>query len=67
VKEKEKVKGLYSELSEELITAGAFFSRPYGAWADLVYRRAAVYTWTLKEIKKVFDPKNIMNPGKLCF
>jgi FAD/FMN-containing dehydrogenase len=67
VKEKEKVKGLLSELSEELITAGAFFSRPYGNWADMVYRRASVYTWTLKEIKKVFDPRNIMNPGKLCF
>jgi hypothetical protein len=65
--EVEKVKQLYRKLSEELINGGAFFSRPYGAWADLVYRRAAVYTWTLKEIKKVFDPKNILNPGKLCF
>jgi FAD/FMN-containing dehydrogenase len=66
-KEVEKVKQLSRELSEEMISSGGFFSRPYGEWADMVYRRASVYTWTLKEIKKIFDPKNIMNPGKLCF
>ncbi|HUT84496.1 MAG TPA: FAD-binding oxidoreductase [Thermodesulfobacteriota bacterium] len=66
-KEVEKVKQLYRELSEALISSGGFFSRPYGEWTDMVYRRASVYTWTLKEIKKIFDPKNILNPGKLCF
>jgi hypothetical protein len=66
-KEVEKVKQLSRELSEEMISSGGFFSRPYGEWADMVYRRTSVYTWTLKEIKKIFDPKNIMNPGKLCF
>jgi FAD/FMN-containing dehydrogenase len=66
-REKERVKELKRGLSEELITAGAFFSRPYGEWADMVYRRTTVYTNTLKELKKIFDPKNILNPGKLCF
>jgi len=33
----------------------------------MVYRKTVVYTNTLKEIKKVFDPRNILNPGKLCF
>ena len=66
-KEKDQVKGLFTELSGGLINAGAFFSRPYGPWADMVYRQATVYTNTLKELKKIFDPKNILNPGKLCF
>jgi FAD/FMN-containing dehydrogenase len=66
-KEKELVRELYVETSEELINLGAFFSRPYGPWADMVYRRTTVYTNTLKEIKKVFDPTHIMNPGKLCY
>ncbi len=65
--EREKVNELYLRLSEELITMGAFFSRPYGPWADMVYRRATTYTATLKEVKKVFDPNNILNPGKLCY
>ena len=67
LQEKEKVKKLVVELSEELINNGAFFSRPYGPWADMVYRKTVVYTNTLKEIKKIFDPRNILNPGKLCF
>ena len=67
LQEKEKVKKLVVELSEELINNGAFFSRPYGPWADMVYRKTVVYTNTLKEIKKIFDPLNILNPGKLCF
>jgi FAD/FMN-containing dehydrogenase len=66
-REKEKIRELYVRLSEELITMGAFFSRPYGPWADMVYQRAATYTSTLKELKKVFDPNNTMNPGKLCY
>ena len=66
-REVEKVKGLQRDLSEDLVSMGAFFSRPYGDWADMVYRRSMVYTATLKEIKKVFDPRNILNPGKLCF
>lgn len=65
-KEKEDIRQLHLELSERMISEGAFFTRPYGPWADLVYRRATSYTTTLKELKKVFDPNNILNPGKLC-
>jgi len=64
---REKTRELYLRLSEELITMGGFFSRPYGPWADMVYRRATTYTTTLREVKKVFDPQNILNPGKLCY
>jgi hypothetical protein len=64
--EKERVKNLCLELSEQLINEGAFFTRPYGPWADMVYRRTTTYTNTLKELKKIFDPNHILNPGKLC-
>lgn len=66
-REKEKIGELYLSLSEELINMGAFFSRPYGPWADMVYRRTTTYTTTLQEVKKVFDPRAILNPGKLCY
>jgi len=62
------VKGLYSEAVKALLSEGALFTRPYGEeLTRLVYERAADYTMTLKRVKKIFDPNNIMNPGHLCF
>lgn len=62
-----KVKNMWLEASERLINEGAFFDRPYGHWADMVYRRAGTYTQKLKQLKKELDPNNILNPGHLCF
>ncbi len=62
-----KIKNLYNEAARVLLNHGAFFTRPYGDLAKLVYERAANYTITLKRVKKIFDPNNIMNPGNLCF
>ena len=61
------IRDLYVQISEDLDSAGAFFSRPYGAWADMVYRQTTAYTAALKEVKNIFDPNNILNPGKLCY
>jgi FAD/FMN-containing dehydrogenase len=65
--EKAMIASLYRTAALSLLDEGAFFSRPYGELASMVYERAAGYTEALKRLKKVFDPKNIMNPGKLCF
>jgi len=46
---------------------GAFFDRPYGDWAEMMYKRTGTYTKKLKELKDEIDPHHIMNPGKLCF
>jgi FAD/FMN-containing dehydrogenase len=46
---------------------GAFFSRPYSPWADMVYGRLTESVAALRKLKGVFDPNNILNPGKLCF
>jgi FAD/FMN-containing dehydrogenase len=61
------VKDLYMEASASLMNQGAFFSRPYGAWANMAFNRDARTTETLKKLKDIFDPNHIMNPGKLCF
>ncbi|MFH0914179.1 MAG: FAD-binding oxidoreductase [Chloroflexota bacterium] len=65
--EAELVRALYADLSELLYDHGVLFTRPYGAQAKMVYERAATYAATLKDLKNIFDPHNIMNPGKLCF
>jgi hypothetical protein len=65
--EKALIAEMYREAALAMMADGAFFSRPYGELAPIVFDRAASYTMTLKRVKKVFDPKNIMNPGNLCF
>jgi FAD/FMN-containing dehydrogenase len=66
--EVERVKGLCGDAARVLLREGALFTRPYGEeLTRLVYERATDYTMTLRRVKKVFDPNNIMNPGTLCF
>ena len=65
--EKSRIATLCRNVALALLNQGAFFSRPYGELASMMYERAASYTMALKRLKKVFDPKNIMNPGNLCF
>lgn len=66
-KEVAVVKKLTADVIPMLIDKGAFFSRPYGQNAKLIYDRDAVTVKALKKVKTMFDPNNIMNPGKLCF
>ncbi len=65
--ETERVKELAAAATAALSARGAFFSRPYGPWADMAYRKDAATTIALRKVKKIFDPNNVMNPGKLCF
>jgi hypothetical protein len=58
---------LFLAASEKLVQQGAYFSRPYGPWAEMVYSRDAAATRVLRTVKQIVDPNNIMNPGKLCF
>jgi len=66
-KEVSKVKELFEKTSSRLIEQGAFFSRPYPAWAEEVYAYKTQFADSLKKVKSVFDPNHVMNPGKLCF
>jgi FAD/FMN-containing dehydrogenase len=62
-----RAKKLFDLASAELIQKGAFFSRPYGSWADLAYQCDPQAALLLRNMKKILDPRNILNPGKLCF
>ncbi|MGB2798911.1 MAG: FAD-binding oxidoreductase [Dehalococcoidia bacterium] len=66
-KEVDRVRDLLTSASENLMKLGAFFSRPYGPWADMAYRRDAESAIASRKVKGIFDPNNVMNPGKLCF
>ena len=61
----EKAKMLFTKVSEELSAMGAYYSRPYGIWSRLQLNKDAQSAIILKELKGIFDPNNIMNPGKL--
>ena len=61
---KEKILGVRIQLMD----MGAFFSKPYGLWAKEVFSHHSIETSNaLKRVKQIFDPKNVMNPGVLCF
>ncbi len=64
-KERKAVEGIWNKSSQDLIDEGALFDRPYGIWSKLIYEKAISYHNKLKQLKSEFDPKGIMNPGKL--
>jgi FAD/FMN-containing dehydrogenase len=55
------------EAAATLAGAGAFFSRPYGEWAQLAFGEYAGGVEALRRLKRIFDPHGLFNPGKLCF
>jgi FAD/FMN-containing dehydrogenase len=62
-----RVKALSATAVKELMAKGAFFSRPYGENAGMILNRDAATVAMLNKLKNIFDPNNIMNPGKVCF
>jgi FAD/FMN-containing dehydrogenase len=62
-----RVKELSTSAINNLMVKGAFFSRPYGESARTVMNRDAATVTLLNKLKKMFDPNNVMNPGKVCF
>ena len=65
--ESQRVRDLDRKAALKLAAAGAFFSRPYGESARMIMNRDAATARALTKVKAVFDPNNIMNPGRLCF
>lgn len=65
-REATRIEKLIFDSSQKLMRAGAFFSRPYGPWAEMVYKSYPEGVTALKKLKDIFDPNHILNPGKLC-
>jgi len=65
--ERNRVRDLSTLAVRNLIAQGAFFSRPYGESAGMVFNRDAATVAVLNKLKKMFDPNHVMNPGKVCF
>jgi hypothetical protein len=65
--ERTRVKSLVTDGSRAMASAGAFFSRPYGAWSDFAYGPGHETVIAYRKVKNIFDPNHILNPGKLCF
>jgi FAD/FMN-containing dehydrogenase len=65
--ERSYMREFFNKASVAMLRQGAFFSRPYGIWANMAYNRDAQTTEVLRKLKGIFDPHNVMNPGKLCF
>ena len=61
------VRDLFLEASQALMAGGAYFSRPYGPWSEMVYGRYGEGVAALRKLKSIFDPTSVLNPGKLCF
>jgi len=63
--EVQKVTDLFVEAAETTFNMGAFFSRPYGLIAEMVYDKAASYSMAYKKVKQWLDPNRIMSPDRL--
>jgi len=66
--EVENTEKLFTNGSEKLMDSGAFFSRPPDALRQSVYSRVSPEVLSaMKQVKKIFDPNNVLSPGNLCF
>ncbi|OGO01305.1 MAG: hypothetical protein A2Y72_01475 [Chloroflexi bacterium RBG_13_53_26] len=67
VMEAARTKRTFEQASRVLMQEGAFFSRPYGMWSAMISSQYAENVIALRKVKRIFDPNNVMNPGKLYF
>ena len=66
-RDRNRVKDLTETATRQLLNLGAFFSRPYGNDTRSILNRDSASVEVLRTFKKIFDPNNVMNPGKVCF
>ena len=59
-----RMKKIERQAVVRLIKAGAFFSRPYGSAAELVWAQNPANYRLVKIVKGIFDPKRVLQRGK---
>lgn len=60
--------GILADLAaRRFADAGAFFSRPYEGWSDIAFGKDPSIKRYLTKVKEMFDPNEILSPGRLCF
>jgi FAD/FMN-containing dehydrogenase len=64
-KQTSRVKEFFTKASRAIADLGGYYSRPYGQWAEIQLNKDAQNLMVLKRLQKIFDPNDIMNPGKL--
>jgi FAD/FMN-containing dehydrogenase len=62
----QRIRAFCDRVAAPLIEAGAFFSRPHGAWAEPAMQAATSSRWIFGEMKRIFDPDCILAPGRLA-
>jgi FAD/FMN-containing dehydrogenase len=60
----ERMRALEKKVVPALADAGAFFSRPYGSAADVMFRQNPMSYEILRKVKAIFDPNRVLNNGK---
>ena len=63
----QRVSALADLSARRFAEAGAFFSRPYGTWADIAFEKDKAIKPYLAAVKEMLDPNGILSPGRLCF
>lgn len=58
-------KELFDNASKALCNANAFFHRPYGEWKNMQVKKDAMHAQSVKKLKHIFDPNEVLNPGKI--
>lgn len=60
----EVMKNFEGDVTSRLMQHRAFFSRPYGKAAELAFKNNPGNTELIRVIKGLFDPGNILSPGR---
>ncbi|MDL2237407.1 FAD-binding oxidoreductase [Christensenellaceae bacterium OttesenSCG-928-K19] len=63
-KDLQQIKSFEEKATQALNAQHAFFGRPYGTSAKIVWDNDPVSTKLLKTMKQLMDPNRVLNPGK---
>lgn len=63
----QKLAAVWRDAAQRCANSGGFFSRPYGDWLELAFKKAVDTKPLLSMTKSILDPNNVMNPGRFPY